>query len=65
MSEGYRVIRSVFATRDALLARPRSDLADALDDMGTGIVIDAANKVVAFHENHLRVVTAGVGHYRA
>lgn len=62
---GYRVIPSVFTSASrAALAQKHSTLVTAVAAMGEGVVIDAENRVVAFHENHLRMLDSGVGDFQ-
>lgn len=64
-TETYRVVPSVFAKRShAHTAERFHDLTTAVTAMRTGMVINSADQVVAFHESHLRFVEAGVGQYR-
>lgn len=61
----YRVIASVFAAASHALRAPRTrELTGAVADMGTGMVIDETGRVVAFHESHLRSLSAGAGNWR-
>lgn len=53
----YRIVRSTsYRPADLALARPYADLADAVADMGEGIVLAEDGHVTAFHEKHLRFI---------
>lgn len=54
---GYRIVPH-FHVSDAqlALAPARHELADAVADMGEGMIMGDARRVVAFHERHMPIV---------
>lgn len=55
--EVFRIVRSPFYSRPQLALAPRYfSLLNAFADMGEGMVLGDGERVVAFHERHLRYV---------
>jgi hypothetical protein len=53
----YRALRHTdVKPSEAALSNERRNLADALQDMGTGIVVSNSGDLVAFHESHLALI---------
>jgi hypothetical protein len=54
----YSIVPGPFYSPSALALAPRrSELADAVADMGTGMVLADDGRLVAFHESHLDTLT--------
>lgn len=53
----YRIVRSPYYRPSELaLARPYTEIADAVADMGHGVVIAEDGHIAAFHADHERIV---------
>lgn len=57
--QGYRIVQSpYYKPAQFALARRYTDLTNAFIDMGEGVLLGDDERIIAFHEKHLRFVEA-------